>query len=176
MLSPRSHKVKLLLVMLAVLGLMSIAFGSAVQAGQRASNLPDRATSKVNRPALTSTPTATATPSPTLCSVPPPPPLRVKPVTSPTNLLTQTIEIESPSSVTITVTAESGTFTTTQSQITMSLLPNTTHHLSVRAYRPYANPCDYGYSDTTTVDRNNQPLTIVQSAAVFQAYLPSIRR
>src|SRR5690606_10807970 len=55
----------------------------------------------------------------------------VQPLTSPTNLLTQTVEVSLDNSEMITITTESGVFTAPDGPITIDLLPDTTHHLQV---------------------------------------------
>src|SRR5688572_11229358 len=99
-----------------------------------------------NRPLLTPTlsPTLTATP----CPQPTPEPLWVEPITSPTNLLIQTITVRIGNGDAVTVTTESGVFAVTgnfntygnPALVTMTLLANITHHLSVDAHvRPISS-------------------------------------
>jgi serine protease len=124
----------------------------------------------------TRTPTATRTitPTPTLCPQATPEPLQVEPVTSPTNQTSQVITVRIGNGDSVTVTGESGSFTVTgnfsvsnPALVTVPLLANTTHHLTVSAHvRSTTGPngCVYGnYTLTTTNDRLGAPLTIVQS-------------
>jgi hypothetical protein len=119
----------------------------------------------------TITPMPTVTPGP--CPVATPEPLRVEPVVSPTGLLTQTITIYAGGALTVTVSSDSGVFTQTMgstwpARITIDLLPQTAHHLTVQSQIPrrVVNGCVYGgYSLQTTRDRNGNLLTIVQDGA-----------
>lgn len=93
----------------------------------------------------------------------------VEPVTSPTDQLTQVITVDLGNGETITVTTESGVFTapfdTFPKEITIDLLPNTTHNLTVegRVREVVQGDCTYGgYTLSTTMDRNGQPLVIEQ--------------
>ena len=121
-----------------------------------------------------STPTRTPTPTPTFCPQATPEPLQVEPVTSPTNQTSQVITVRIGNGDSVTVTGESGSFTVTgnfsisnPALVTVPLLANTTHHLTVSAHvKSIAGPngCAYGnYTLTTTNDRLGAPLTIVQS-------------
>lgn len=133
-------------------------------------------------PGPTNTPTATPTKTGTPCPQPTPEPLWVVPVTSPTSLLYQPITIRIGNGEAVTITAESGVFTTTgtfnayasPAVITMTLLSNTTHHLSVQAHVRSVNQggCVYGnYTLSTTVDQLGAPL-IIEQINGFKAYLP----
>lgn len=93
----------------------------------------------------------------------------VQPVTSPTNELTQTILVELGNGEAITVTAESGVFTapveTYPTEIEITLLPNTTHNLTVvgKVREIPQGDCTYGgYILETTRDRNGDALIIEQ--------------
>lgn len=123
--------------------------------------------------------TATAT----LCPVPTFEQFWVEPVTSPTNLLTQTVQVYiSSNGDAITVTSESGTFAHFGAYphwVTMTLSANITHHLIVTGHvRPTSNGgCQYGnYGFVTTTDRNGDPLTIVQEFSGPRIYLPVVVR
>jgi hypothetical protein len=94
----------------------------------------------------------------------------VEPVTSPTDQLTQVITVDLGNGEAITVTSESGTFTapfdTFPKEITIDLLPNTTHNLTVegRVRQVVQGDCTYGgYTLSTTMDRDGAPLQIVTS-------------
>jgi len=116
---------------------------------------------------------ATVTPVLTPCPMATPEPLWVQPVTSPTSALTQTIEIYAGNALTITVDSEAGRATKAggsnwPARITINLLPDTTHHLTVKSYiaRGVVNGCVYGgYTLQTTFDRYGKPLTIEQGGA-----------
>ncbi len=116
----------------------------------------------------TDTPTYTPSPTPTItptvgCPTLTPEAVYVEPVTSPTNLLTQDISVAVGGATQYTVETESGVFSNSTSPVTISLLPDTTHHLRVSAHVEYGQGCSYSIS--TTVDRNNAPLTIVQQSS-----------
>jgi len=130
------------------------------------------------------TPTATLTPTTptataTICPLPTQVWLAVEPVTSPTDLLTQTIIVRMDNGVAATITTESGTFNYwgefgfgLPAPITITLLPNHEHHLEVsaRVKRVEYAGCVYGdYTVGTTHDRHGQPLTIVQGAVTPSA-------
>jgi hypothetical protein len=123
-------------------------------------------------PTITPLPTVTPDPTVTPCPMATPEPLWVDPVVSPTGLLTQTIVIYAGGALTVTVSSESGVFTQTvgstwPARITIDLLPQTAHHLTVESHIPrrVVNGCAFGgYSLRATSDRNGNPLTIVQSA------------
>jgi hypothetical protein len=124
-------------------------------------------------PMPTRTPTATLTTTSTPCPMPTPESLWVDPVTSPTDQLLQVVTVRIGNGEAVTITTESGTFSATgnfdaysnPARVTVTLLPNTTHHLQVfakvRVIRQ--GDCIYGgYILSTTVDRFDAPLTIVQ--------------
>jgi hypothetical protein len=109
-----------------------------------------------------------------MCPQATPEPLQVEPVTSPTNQTSQVITVRIGNGDSVTVTGESGSFTVTgdfsisnPALVTVPLLANTTHHLTVSAHvRSIVGPngCGYGnYTLTTSHDRLGAPLTIVQS-------------
>ena len=113
----------------------------------------------------TFTPTFTPTPTPTIyfCPTLTPVPLWVEPVTSPTTLLTQTINVSSAGYGRVAITAESGTFGATGPMIPITLLPNTIHHLTVNLTVPPLPGCPQtGYTLSTTYDRFGNPLIIEQ--------------
>jgi len=124
-------------------------------------------------PTRTPTPTLTKTATSTLCPQATAEPLWVEPVTSPTDQLSQVITVRAGNSDSVTVTLESGSFTVTGNFFTsnpalvnITLLPNTTHHLTVSAHikQTIMNGCTYGnYTLSTGNDRFGSPLTIVQS-------------
>lgn len=94
----------------------------------------------------------------------------VEPVTSPTDQLTQVITVDLGNGETITVTTESGVFTapfdTFPKEITIDLLPNTTHNLTVegKVREVVQGDCTYGgYVLSTTTDRNGALLVIEQN-------------
>lgn len=93
----------------------------------------------------------------------------VEPVTSPTNELTQIVTVDLGNGEAITITTESGVFAapfdTFPKEIEITLLPNTTHNLTVEgkvALMPQGECVYGGYTLTTTTDRNGAPLTIEQ--------------
>ncbi len=94
----------------------------------------------------------------------------VEPVTSPTDQLSQTITVDLGNGEAITITTESGTFTapfdTFPKEIEITLLPNTTHNLTVegKVREVMQGNCPYGgYTLTTTRDRYGDPLVIEQN-------------
>jgi hypothetical protein len=120
--------------------------------------------------------------TPTFCPQATPELFLVEPVTSPTRLLTQTITVRIGNGEFISVTTQSGTFNVTgafdaythPAGVTMSLLSNTTHSLTVSGTVRISNEggCIYGgYTLSTTGDRNGLPLTIVQLGGK-SVYLP----
>ena len=93
----------------------------------------------------------------------------VYPVTSPTSELAQTISVELGNGEFITITTESGVFaapaTSFPTEITIDLLPDTTHALTVegRVQQVQHGECTYGgYVLSTRQDREGQPLIIDQ--------------
>lgn len=103
------------------------------------------------------------------CPVATPEFFTVEPVTSPTDQLSQVITVDLGNGEAITVTSESGTFTvpfdTFPKTIEITLLPNTTHNLTVegRVREIIQGGCTYGgYTLTATADRNGNPLVIEQ--------------
>ena len=121
---------------------------------------------------------ATATPTVTLypCPVPTIELIRVEPVTSPTELMEQTINVRLNNGDAVTVTLESGTFSRVGSSVfhvPVALLPNTTHHLSVMGHvrRIVVDHCVYGdYNISTTIDRYGRPLVIQQIMPLHYPY------
>jgi hypothetical protein len=131
-----------------------------------------------NTSTATQPPTNTSTATSTVCPQATSEPLWVEPVISPTDLLTQTITVRIGNGEAVTVTAESGTFAvfgnfnaySNPALVTIDLLPNTTHHLTVyaRVKATSSGGCQYGgYTLQTTLDRYGQPLTIIQSDATL---------
>lgn len=114
-------------------------------------------------------PTTAIEGDPTQCPMATPEFFTVEPVTSPTDQLSQTITVDLGYGEAITITAESGTFTAPfdefPKQIEITLLPNTTHNLTVegRVQQVFQGDCVYGgYTLRTTTDRNGEPLVIEQ--------------
>jgi hypothetical protein len=112
---------------------------------------------------------ATPTPEAALCPEATPEYFDVLPVTSPTGETSQVVSAELGNGEVITITTESGTFvapvTTLPTEITVDLLPNTTHNLTVegRVSEIQQGDCTYGgYTLTTTRDRDGGPLVIEQ--------------
>ncbi len=122
--------------------------------------------------------------SPSDCTIPAPTPepLWVDPVTSPTTLFTQTVTVYLGRGRAITVASEAGaasitgTFSAgTPASVTVSLLPNVTHHLTVEGRVEYAPDCFYTLS--TWQDRYANPLVIVQQSTLTPtAHLPLVLR
>lgn len=105
----------------------------------------------------------------TQCPVATPEFFTVEPVTSPTDQLSQIITVDLGNGEAITITTESGTFyapfDTFPKEVEITLLPNTTHNLTVegRVLETMQGECTYaGYTLTTTTDRNGAPLVIEQ--------------
>ncbi|MEZ4518598.1 MAG: hypothetical protein R3C44_17845 [Chloroflexota bacterium] len=112
----------------------------------------------------------TPTPTQIMCPEATPEYFDVYAVTSPTDQLTQVISAELGNGETITVTTESGVFTapvdTYPTEIEITLLPNTTHNLTVegKVREVQQGDCTYGgYTLSTTRDRDGQPLVIEQN-------------
>jgi len=117
--------------------------------------------------------TATLTPTPIFCPTGTPESIGVEPVPSTTLGFSQVVTVYVSNGEAMTVTAESGTFAhpdnfqgyLSSGLITISLLPNTDHHLEVRGRvrRFESNGCVYGgYTLRTTRDRFGNPLEISQ--------------
>lgn len=103
------------------------------------------------------------------CPIATPEFLTVEPVTSPTDQLSQIITVDLGNGETITVTTESGTFTapfdTFPKQIEITLLPDTSHNLTVegRVREVAQGECVYGgYTLSTTTAGDGSPLLIEQ--------------
>ncbi len=93
----------------------------------------------------------------------------VAPVTSPTDQLSQIVTVDLGNGETITVTTESGTFTAPfdafPTEIEITLLPDTTHNLTVegRVREVVQGECTYGgYTLSTTTASDGSPLVIEQ--------------
>ena len=105
--------------------------------------------------------------------------MEVQPVTSPTTALTQTLFVRLGNGRAITATSEAGsavitdTFSSlTWTPITITLSPDTVHHVIVAGQVEYSPDCYYTlYRSTAT---NGAPLTIVQVSA--RVYLPIVTR
>jgi hypothetical protein len=131
------------------------------------------AASTTGQPVL---PIAPSSVTPTYCPMATPEPLWVDPLTSPTELLTQTITIYIGNGAAVTITAESGVFAASGSynaydnpaRVQISLLPETIHHLlvaaKVRETIQYGCPFG-GYVLTTRSDRAGNELTIQHVAS-----------
>jgi hypothetical protein len=125
---------------------------------------------------LCSTSASALTPTPTRfpCPTATPQPLWVDPVTSPTDALSQVVVVHIGYGSRVEITTESGTFVATGSfqpysnpaEVTVQLLPNTVHHLTVRGtVAPSVDGagCMFGgYTLRTSNDRLGAPLVIVQ--------------
>lgn len=105
----------------------------------------------------------------TLCPQATPEFFYVEPVTSPTDELSQIITVDLGNGEAITITTESGTFAapfdTFPKEIVITLLPDTTHNLTVegRVREVVQGECTYGgYTLTTRSDRYGDPLVIEQ--------------
>jgi hypothetical protein len=127
-----------------------------------------------------------------------PEPLWVEPVTSPTELMSQTLIVRIGNGDAVTVTTASGVFTRTgdfsaygnPALVELKLHPNVIHTLHVAAHvRRMAGwgGCMYGdYTLSTDRDRNGEPLIIQQKSLLVTAtptatplprhYLPLILR
>lgn len=104
--------------------------------------------------------------APTNCPVATPEWLRVEPVTSPTDLLSQTVMVYMGHMEVVTITTESGIFTSTGPEVDVTLLPDTAHHLEVvarvREIRD-SQGCVYGgYTLHTSQDKDGARLVIQQ--------------
>ena len=129
--------------------------------------------------------------TPTICPVATqaPPPL-VDPVTSPTDLLTQTITVHAYPSEAITVTGESGVFAVHEGDdgwslpgnVEIRMLWGVTHHLRVYSRVPetvFFPGCVWGaYTLSTDVDANGDPLIIEQisPSMPYHFYMPVFMR
>ncbi len=116
---------------------------------------------------LSNTSAAATAPLASCSPVPTPETMALEPVTSPTTLLTQTLQVRLGNGRLVTVSSEAATtvFTRTFSSVFLSplpisLLPNVTHHVTVAGQVEYRTGCYYVLS--RTVDKNGAPLTIVQ--------------
>ena len=136
-----------------------------------------------NLPACpTTTPTPTPTATVTQCPQATPESLWVDPVTSPTELLTQTIVVGIGNGEAVTATTESGEFAIKGSfdaffnpaKAAIDLLPDQTHHLYVaaRVRKVEQWGCIYGgYTLYTERDRYGGPLIIVQRNGALETKL-----
>jgi hypothetical protein len=132
-------------------------------------------------PSPSPSPTPTATISPTPCPVTTQEPLWVDPVTSPTDLLTQTIGIYAGNTEWITITTGYDVFTATgpvyPAGMVIDLQLKQIHHLEVfsRVRVIKQGECVYGgYTLKTRYDRYGGLLEIIQLAHV--QYLPALLR
>ena len=163
--------------MLPFLLLAPTMIASCIPAATRESTQPPIPSSTVSE---TTQPILSAEPSATLCPAATAEPFSVDPVTSPTDQLSQVITVYIGRGEEVTVISESGTFTVTgafdyldhPARVETSLLPNTVHHLEVRAKvrtGPGSSPvenCIYGgYTLSTTTDKLGVPLTIAQGTS-----------
>jgi WD40 repeat protein len=93
----------------------------------------------------------------------------VEPVTSPTDLLSQTVTVIMENMGAVTITTESGVFTGAGPQVEVTLLPDTVHHLKVvaRVREIWQGHCRFGgYTLRTTRDTNGDLLIIEQGQPV----------
>jgi hypothetical protein len=167
---------KALLILLLVIGLPGVLISPAFTNSLVQTDLNDASDLPVGTgPTLT----------PTLCPQATPEPLWVDPVLSPTGILTQTVVIYIGNGEWAGVTLETGVYTQTgnfdaynnPAAIQIDLLPNNTHHLiaSGRVKEGQYEGCPYGgYTLTTTLDREGNPLTIIQWSNLI--YFPIIQR
>jgi hypothetical protein len=126
---------------------------------------------------------ASMPPNANLCVTPTPEPLWVEPVTSPTDLLTQTITVWLGNGEAITISSQSGTFTQTgnfasnyPAHIPIKLKLGKWHYLQVsgKVKRLVVGDCIYGnYPLRTSLDKNGKSLAIFQMP-VGKLYLPII--
>ncbi len=133
--------------------------------------------------ALLNSTTATATRRPDDCGPPPTPELmNVEPVSSPTTLHTQPLYVYLGRGRIISATSEAGTVAIAgtfsayaPTALTLTLLSNITHHVTVIGQVEYTTGCYYYLSRTS--DKNGAPLTIVQQTVGLTAtvHLPLIR-
>ncbi len=147
--------------------------GTALTPGSQHGGSPTGTPSLSPTAAFTFTPTY---PCPQATQEQPP---RVAPLTSPTGLLSQVVHVLPGNFDLATVETESGTFTAPfngpeGAQVKVTLLPNTVHHLQVTVHVSQSpasyGGCSYGgYTMTTFVDQNGQPLEIIQGAPATPA-------
>lgn len=125
------------------------------------------------------------TPTPTFCPAATPEALWVEPVTSPTNLFSQTIVVDYTNSEAITITCESGNYALHDDspqwdrpvELDIELITDTTHHLTVysKIAEVYQWGCRYGgYTLQTSKDRHAGELVIEQidTLYLYKTYLP----
>jgi len=116
-----------------------------------------------------STPTATpaAVPSSTpQCPVATPEAFWVNPLPATTDQLSIVVHVSLGHMEEVTVVTESGTFTSSTSDVEVTLLPNTAHHLEVTGKVEVvqnSDGCQYGgYTLSTRFDEDFNPLVIEQ--------------
>ena len=167
--------VTILFLAVALLGLLLIPLSNLARPDDEAT--PE---SSADRPA------GGPSPSPTICPQATPEPLWVEAVQSPTGALTQTITIYIGNGEYAEVALETGVYTQTgdfgafnnPAMIEIVLAPGQEHHLTAsgRIKAVQVGGCPYGgYTLMTTLDRDGNPLTIVQSGNE-QEFLPIIEK
>ena len=135
---------------------------------------PSRTTTPTPTMGTPASPTASPSVTATLCPQATPELLAVDPVTSPTDQLSQVVKVYIGNGEAVTITTVSGVFVATgnfssasPANVTVTLLPNTSHDLTVQARVRRVGGiggCTYGgYTLTTTRDRAGNPLRIVQT-------------
>ncbi len=101
-------------------------------------------------------------------------PFYVDPVTSPTTQITQTLHISIGNGEAISVTNDMGSFYAPASagKVIVVLTPNQINYLTAYGkVRQMGGECHYGgYTLSTRVDRNGNPLTVVQGSAGLIRY------
>jgi WD40 repeat protein len=153
---------------LVLLSLVVVALAGCTTTATAPSGGPATTTAPTQTPQAAPTEaTATVAAGPTLCPQATPEWLRVEPVTSPTDQLSQMVTVTMGNLEVVTITAESGVFTGTgtPARVDVALLPDTVHHLEVeaRVQKVWQQGCPYGgYTLRTTRDRTGGPLTIQQ--------------
>jgi hypothetical protein len=171
-------KISVVLLILLVLVLAACSGNSDDAMGTPAHTAaPDQISPEGDSPTDTPEPD-TAEITPTICPQATPEWLRVRPVTSPTSELTQTIYISINNGEAVTVTTPAGEFEATAESgiveednfrynyvVEIDLLPGTEQELTVqtRIQQIERDGCNYGgYPLTTKVDINIEPLVIIQ--------------
>lgn len=129
--------------------------------------------STVQNPGITDTPH--------LCPQATAEPFNVEPVTSPTTQITQTIQITIGNGEAISVTSEMGSFYAPASagKVVVVLAPDQINYLTAYGkVKQMGGECHYGgYTLSTKVDRNGNPLTITQgSTGLSRYFLAHVRK
>jgi WD40 repeat protein len=108
---------------------------------------------------------STVTRAPQLCPQATPEWLRVEPLTSPTDRLSQTVRVLMGNMEAVTITTQSGVFASTGPDVDVTLLRDTSHHLEVvaKVREIWRDGCQYGgYTLRTERDKNGALLIIQQ--------------